>query len=328
MQANLEEDLSRRLLLVLGFAISGYWATANRTKLPFKPVTGETYEYVCDKFKYFAEQVEHNTSAFHCESESYVVEGSLEIDYQFTGKSIEVLPKGHIYVTLKRPRHAICFTRCPTKIRNLIFGSVEAHNLGEITLSDDRSNLSFMKFKEKSFLFGFGDPHANEVEGWLKNAGVIKYTLEGVWDRFLEAHDMRTNATTRVWQAGNKRTFPEYYGFSELSLNLNLLNSEVLHMVPTTDSRLRPDVRALENGLLELGEAEKARIYRKEKEGEQQASWVDSPRKKAQQPRRQLRPRWFDREVHRLTNELYYKFTGTYWPARDRQDWPETYDLF
>lgn len=48
-------------------------------------------------------------------------------------------------------------------------------------------------------------------------------------------------------------------------MNLNLLNSEVLHMIPTTDSRLRPDVKALENGLIELGESERARIYRKEK---------------------------------------------------------------
>lgn len=199
VQANIEEDVSRRLLYVLGFAISGYWSTANRTKLPFKPVVGETYEYVSDKarFKYVSEQVEQNTSAFHCESDSYVVYGSLSIGFQFTGKSIEIVPKGNTYVELKRSKHLICFTRCPTKIRNLIFGKVEVHNLGEMTLSDEKSNLSFMKFKDKSFLFD--DSHINQVEGWLKNAGVIKYTLEGRWDEYLDANDMRLKTKTRIW---------------------------------------------------------------------------------------------------------------------------------
>jgi hypothetical protein len=43
VRANLEEDSSKRLLLVLAFAISGYSSFANRAKLPLKPVIGETY---------------------------------------------------------------------------------------------------------------------------------------------------------------------------------------------------------------------------------------------------------------------------------------------
>ena len=73
---------------MLAFAISGYSAQVSRSKLPLKPLIGETYEYVDERFRYVSEQVKRHTSAFHCESSSYVVEGSLEHDIRFTGKSI------------------------------------------------------------------------------------------------------------------------------------------------------------------------------------------------------------------------------------------------
>lgn len=44
MKANAEEDSSKRLLLVLAFAISGYSTQVNRAKLPLKPLIGETFE--------------------------------------------------------------------------------------------------------------------------------------------------------------------------------------------------------------------------------------------------------------------------------------------
>lgn len=66
MRANIEEDSSKRLLYVLAFAISGYATQVNRTKLPLKPLIGETYELVDERFRYVSEQVNRHTSAFHC----------------------------------------------------------------------------------------------------------------------------------------------------------------------------------------------------------------------------------------------------------------------
>jgi len=44
-----------------------------RTKKPFNPILGETYEYITDKHRYFAEQVSHHppVTAFNLESEGF-----------------------------------------------------------------------------------------------------------------------------------------------------------------------------------------------------------------------------------------------------------------
>lgn len=49
----------------------------------------------------------------------------------------------------------------------------------------------------------------------------------------------------------------KYYGFSQFACGLNELSPDEREFLPPTDSRLRPDVRALE-----LGDAAKALAYK------------------------------------------------------------------
>ena len=69
-QANMESDPLDRLLYVVAFAVSQYSLTINKTKKPFNPLLGETFEYVDNKrkFRYLAEQVSHHppVSAMNC----------------------------------------------------------------------------------------------------------------------------------------------------------------------------------------------------------------------------------------------------------------------
>ncbi len=58
-------------------------------------------------------------------------------------------------------------------------GKLQLSNVGEITLTDDKSNLAYIKFKDSS-LFDTGSEF--EVTGWLKSSGVIKYSIEGFWN--------------------------------------------------------------------------------------------------------------------------------------------------
>lgn len=56
-----------------------------------------------------------------------------------------------------------------------------------------------------------------------------------------------------LWVATPRPTFsPEYYHFTAYTMTLNQLDSELEKVIPRTDSRLRPDVRKLEEG--DLGE--------------------------------------------------------------------------
>ena len=72
---------------------------------------------------------------------------------------------------------------------------------------------------------------------------------------------MRTGETELVW---NKEPYPdnwEYmYGMSHFALQFNHLPNTLKPYLPPTDSRLRPDIRALENGDFKLAAYEKNRL--------------------------------------------------------------------
>lgn len=54
--------------------------------------------------------------------------------------------------------------------------------------------------------------------------------------------------------------YPEYFGFSDFSMGLNELWPEQRESLPPTDSRLRPDVRQLEDGNLDKAVAYKQEL--------------------------------------------------------------------
>lgn len=74
---------------------------------------------------------------------------------------------------------------------------------------------------------------------------------------------------------------------------------------------MRPDLRALENGLVELAEQERERLYLKEKELEHL-----NP------------PLWFTRVQHPLTGETYYRTNDKYWQSREYGSWERCKDIF
>lgn len=50
------------------------------------------------------------------------------------------------------------------------------------------------------------------------------------------------------------------FGFTQFALELNELTSELKRTLPSTDTRLRPDQRYLEEGNIQAAEAQKRRI--------------------------------------------------------------------
>lgn len=56
------------------------------------------------------------------------------------------------------------------------------------------------------------------------------------------------------------------YHFTQFGLQLNYLPDDLKKILPKTDSRMRPDQRALENGDLELATLEKQRLEEVQRE--------------------------------------------------------------
>ena len=72
------------------------------------------------------------------------------------------------------------------------------------------------------------------------------------------------SSKTLLWQASPYPARHDYnYFFTNFTLQLNHLTEEMKQKLPRSDSRLRPDQRALEEGNLELAAEEKHRLEEK-----------------------------------------------------------------
>ena len=151
LQAHQSDDPAKRMLYVVAFALSAY--SLSRPRLNFRAVLGETYELKTERYRFVGEQVGLNYSAFHCESNEYIVEGFLEINTQFTGRSIEVIPKGFTHVYLKKHKQTFSYNRCQKSINNLVFGEATVSNAGEIYLENHQRENGFLLLKSKPVLF-------------------------------------------------------------------------------------------------------------------------------------------------------------------------------
>ena len=67
-----------------------------------------------------------------------------------------------------------------------------------------------------------------------------------------------------IWASNPKPEKADWqYNFTKFTINLNNLTEDMKKVLPISDSRLRPDQRALENGQFELSADEKHRLEEK-----------------------------------------------------------------
>jgi oxysterol-binding protein-related protein 3/6/7 len=142
---------------------------------------------------------------------------------------------------------------------------------------------------------------SNTVSGTIHSpSGDVIAELEGKWDEQLFQTVDSSNYRI-LWRVN---TYPkdaqDFYGFTSFGITLNEMTSDLEGFLPPTDSRYRPDVRALEEGDLDSAEAEKSRVEEMQRE-----------RRRLHADRE---PRWF----RQVGDEWVY--SGGYWEER-AQGW-------
>ena len=110
------------------------------------------------------------------------------------------------------------------------------------------------------------------------------------------------------------------YGMSHFSLQLNYFPSWLHNVVPPTDTRRRPDQRALENGNMIDASAHKDRLEKKQR----------SVRKAREAKGIEHSPMYFQPvEVDEDDSQVYYKYNYKYFEDhRVAQNWKGLPDLF
>ncbi|KAF7319964.1 PH domain-containing protein [Mycena kentingensis (nom. inval.)] len=292
-------DPVERMCYVAAFAVSGYAHTRHRSgRKGFNPMLGETFEDA--RMNFIAEKVRHNPleMAYHAEGPGWKLQATSTGKTKFWGKSLEVIPLGSTYLLIGADRYE--WKKPSSFMRNLMVGTKYLEHVGKMTIENPHTRC-VIEFKPSGYWGA-----SNQISGVIHDtSGATK--LEGKWDDQV-SHTLDDSHFRILWRvAPYPHDTHEYYGFTAFGITLNEITSDLAGRLPPTDSRRRPDVRALEEGRLDEAESEKTRVEELQRE-----------RRKSG---REVSPRWF-KQVNGV-----WEYTGGYWEAREN-GWKDAASLW
>ncbi|XP_060146566.1 oxysterol-binding protein-related protein 7 isoform X4 [Globicephala melas] len=262
-QASQTTDPCERMVYIAAFAVSAYSSTYHRAGCkPFNPVLGETYE--CERpdrgFRFISEQVSHHPpiSACHAESENFIFWQDMKWKNKFWGKSLEIVPVGMVNVSLPRFGDHFEWNKVTSCIHNILSGQRWIEHYGEVLIRNTQDSschckITFCKAK-------YWSSNVHEVQGAVfSRSGRVLHRLFGKWPEGL--YRGPPPGSQCIWKPNSMPpNYERNFGFTQFALELNELTAELKRSLPSTDTRLRPDQRYLEEGNIQAAEAQKRRI--------------------------------------------------------------------
>lgn len=174
-----------------------------------------------------------------------------------------------------------------------MMGTKYLEHCGQMVIENSSDNSRcVLEFKQSGY---WAAP--NVVSGAVYDpSGEVVSELEGKWDEQI-SEKVDVSHFTVLWRASPwPKNMPDNYGFTAFGITLNEITDDIADKLPPTDSRYRPDVRALEEGDLDLAEEEKNRVEEMQRDRRRRGI--------------EREPRWFKQ----VGEEWVY--VGGYWEAR------------
>jgi len=261
-------DPAERMLYITAFVLSSFSNARIKERSirkPFNPMLGETYELVREdkNFRFISEKVSHRPVqlAFHAEGTNWSFSQSPLPSQKFWGKSSEIITEGKARIVLHSVGECYSWQPATCFLRNIIAGEKYIEPVGTMTVLNETTGWKcIITFKAKGMFSG----RSEEIDVHMldSQANEQPLGLAGTWTTNLAIKENgRADARREIWHAGPLVDRPEkHYGMTQFAAELN----EVTHIeqdhLPPTDSRLRADQRALENGQYEEAETLKTAI--------------------------------------------------------------------
>ncbi|XP_075943504.1 oxysterol-binding protein-related protein 1 isoform X4 [Anarhichas minor] len=283
--------------------------------------------------------------------QDFVFHGSIYPKLKFWGKSVEAEPKGIITLELPKYNEAYTWTNPTCCVHNIIVGQLWIEQYGNVELVNHRTGerccLNFKpcglfgkelhkvegyildKSKKKlCALYGkwteclyVVDPAAFEAhkKSDKKGAAEKRSSKAGCSEDHEEVPSPAADTVEMIpgsqllWRiAPRPANSTEMYSFTSFAMQLNELHKEMEGAIPQTDCRLRPDIRAMENGDIDLASEEKKRLEEKQRAARKNRSKSDSTEEwKTRSPA--LGPRWFQQGQNPHTSSQDWLFSTRYW---------------
>ena len=314
-------DSTERMVYVAGFAASEYASTIGRVAKPFNPLLGETYEYCRPDlgYRFFIEQVTHHppVGAAYAESPKWDYYGESAVKSRFYGKSFEFNPLGTWYLHLRTPdggEELYTWKKVTSSVVGIITGNPVVDNYGPMEVKNwTTKEVCHLDFKAK----GWKASSAYQVSGKVVDAqGKTRWSIGGRWNdkiyaRLTPGYEASvegpdTDKAFLVWEAhARPKGIP--FNLTPFVVTLNAVSDRLKPLLPPTDSRLRPDQRAMEEGEYDFAATEKNRV----EEGQR------ARRRVREAKGEEFEPSWFKKAKHPVTGEDYWVFNHEYWKVRD-----------
>jgi hypothetical protein len=307
-----------RLAYTAAFALGGFSYSQYRILKFFNPLLGETYELIDKdlKFRYFSEQVSHHPpiSACYAEGEGYIFYTNSHAlsKFHIMKGALEISPLGKVFVNFTNLNETLSYTKPKALVKNLIKGKMHINTYGtlrvtnhmngdycEITIYDDDSNQK------------------GKFDGSVKNIfGDVLAKIEGNVYSHMDVITEQGKET--IWKAFTCDDEAKYF-FTEFAMNLNNFNEDMKDTLPPTDSRFRPDQRALELGNYDLAAKEKERLEVNQRK-----------RNKLQSSKGPYKALYFTETYDDETGELVYLYNNDkcYWKDRNEKNFEKFPKIF
>uniref|UniRef100_A0AAX7UC94 Oxysterol-binding protein n=1 Tax=Astatotilapia calliptera TaxID=8154 RepID=A0AAX7UC94_ASTCA len=274
--------------------------------------------------------------------QDFVFHGSIYPKLKFWGKSVEAEPKGTITLELPKHNEAYTWTNPTCCVHNIIVGQLWIEQYGNVEVVNHRTGeRCYLNFKPCG-LFGkelhkvegyildkskkklcalYGkwteclyvvDPSAFEAhkKNNKKGAEDKKGSNAGCAEDQEEVPSPPADTVEVVpgsqllWKiAPRPANSVQMYNFTCFAMQLNELHKEMEGVIPQTDCRLRPDIRAMENGDIDLASEEKKRLEEKQRAARKNRSKADE----------EWKARWFQQGQNPHTSSQDWLFCGGYW---------------
>ncbi|XP_018532081.1 oxysterol-binding protein-related protein 1 isoform X1 [Lates calcarifer] len=293
--------------------------------------------------------------------EDFVFHGSIYPKLKFWGKSIEAEPKGIITLELPKYNEAYTWTNPTCCVHNIIVGQLWIEQYGNVEVinhkTGERCSMTFKPcglfgkelHKVEGYILDKSKKKLCAIYGkWTeclytvdpatfdahkksdkKNSDDKKGSKQSSVDEEPEEMPPPDAETVQVipgseliWKITPRpENSAKFYAFSTFAMQLNELEKSMEGVIPLTDSRLRPDIRAMENGDIDLASAEKKRLEEKQRMARKNRTKSTEDWKTRNAA---LGPRWFQQGPNPHNKAQDWLYTKGYWD-RNYTQLPDIY---
>ncbi|VIO92582.1 Uncharacterized protein BM_BM8299 [Brugia malayi] len=252
------QNSADQMIYVATFVISTLCNTVFRTCKPFNPLWCETFEFdrMADLgWRAIAEQVSHHPpiSAIHAEGNGWILDEDIDVHSQFQATIMKIYPEGTASIFFPETKSFFYWTMKDIKtfVKGFIIGPITVHNEGNCVIMSkpDGINCVLNLIRHKFFSIDNERIFSGTI---YDKFGKELYCLSGDWSQKCQI----------IWTRNVQPKESELmYNYTALAIELNEPEDDVA----PTDSRLRPDMRMMENGNWNAANEEKKRLEEKQR---------------------------------------------------------------